>query len=169
MVPSAFSVSHLTGKWIIWISLQRWVMRTTNGWWSCFPVRAPYWNCKRKRCWVYNFISMKRPIVPCSKRWKTRSAPKATALPNSGTPCWEHKSRDSANYILSASHGWTVHRKQLLTRCSVRVTYLLFTVLREPERQRLLSKRFTKRYTGNHKCLSVRKATRLSTGFVRNW
>lgn len=37
------------------------------------------------------------------------------------------------------------------------------------ERQRLLSKRFTKHCTGNHKCLSVRKATRLSTGFVRNW
>lgn len=68
-------------------------------------AQAHCWNCKRKRCWVYNFISMKRPIVPCSKRWKTRSAPKATALPNSGTPCWEHKSRDSANCIPSVSRG----------------------------------------------------------------
>ena len=71
---------------------------------------------------VYNFISMKRPIVPCSKRWKTQSAPRATALPNSGTPCWEHKAGIpriiSRPFPVAEQHAGNSRKQSVMhTRC----------------------------------------------------
>ena len=53
----------------------------------------------------YNFILTKHRTGPCSRHWKTRYVPRTTAWRNCATFCWVPKSRDSANYILSAFNG----------------------------------------------------------------